>query len=154
MSGRKIWINFEAHQRLILHINPWNKCSDLKLFSKYLKEPSLRPLRLNFEVLNFFSKIKTYSWQPQKCNAEVDPILSSRPHACSICKFKNYFYHVQIFLSMFNIFWTQSNFLIMVKSKILPYKFTYLSMVKNIWTHSKDIEHGQKYLNMGKKYLN
>ena len=63
-------------------------------------------------------------------------------------------HRVQIFLSVFNIFWTESNFLIMVKSKILPYKFTYLSMVKNIWTHSKNIEHGQKYLNMVKKYLN
>ena len=41
----------------------------------------------------------------------------------------------------------------MVKSKILSYKFTYLSMVKNIWTHSKNIEHSQKYLNMVKKYL-
>ena len=39
----------------------------------------------------------------------------------------------------------------MVKSKILPYKFSYLSMVKNIWTHSKNIEHGQKYLNIEKK---
>ena len=67
---------------------------------------------------------------------------------------QNYFYKVQIFLSMFNIIWTQSNFLIMVKSKNLPYKFTYLSIVTNIWTHSKNIERGQKYLNMVKKYLN
>ena len=78
MSGRKIWINFEAHQGFILHISPWNKFSDLKLFSKWLTEPPLSPLRLNFEILNFFFLIKTYSWQPQKCNAEADPILSSR----------------------------------------------------------------------------
>ena len=32
----------------------------------------------------------------------------------------------------------------MVKSKILPYEFSYLSMVKNIWTHSKIFEQGQK----------
>ena len=35
----------------------------------------------------------------------------------------------------------------MVKSNILPYKFAYLSMVKNVWPHSKNIEHGQKILN-------
>ena len=35
----------------------------------------------------------------------------------------------------------------MVKSKIVPYKFADLSMVKNIWTHSKNIEDGQKILN-------
>ena len=38
----------------------------------------------------------------------------------------------------------------MAKSKILPYKVTYLSMVKNIWTHSKNIERGQKYLTWSK----
>ena len=45
VSGRKIWINFEAYQRFIRHINPWKKCSDLRPFSKYLAEPILRPLR-------------------------------------------------------------------------------------------------------------
>ena len=44
-------------------------------------------------------------------------------------------------LSRSNFFSTQSNFLIVVKSKILPYKFTYLSN-----------EHGQKYLNTFKEY--
>jgi hypothetical protein len=29
MSGRKIWINFEAPQQYIRHINPWKKCSNL-----------------------------------------------------------------------------------------------------------------------------
>ena len=32
----------------------------------------------------------------------------------------------------------------MVKSKILPYEFIYLSMVKNISTHSKIFENGQR----------
>ena len=48
------------------------------------------------------------------------------------------------------IFWPRSIFfeheqifLTMVKSYILPYIFTYLSMVKNIWPHSKNIERGQ-----------
>ena len=45
VSGRKIWINFEAHQGFILLINPWKKFSDLRLFSKCLAEPFLRLLR-------------------------------------------------------------------------------------------------------------
>ena len=60
----------------------------------------------------------------------------------------------KIIFTAFNIFRKHSNLLIMVKSKILPYEFTYLSMVENIWTDSKTIEHSQKYLNMVKKYLN
>ena len=35
-------------------------------------------------------------------------------------------------------------FLTMVKIDILPYEFSYLSMVKNSWRHSKIIERGQK----------
>ena len=38
------------------------------------------------------------------------------------------------------------NFLFMVKSDILPYKFAYLSMVKISWPHSYNIVHGQKIL--------
>ena len=49
----------------------------------------------------------------------------------------------KIIFTAFNIFRKHSNLLIMVKSKILPYKFTYLSMVKNIWTHYKHIEHAK-----------
>ena len=46
MSGRKIWINFEAPpQWYIRYINPWKKCSDLMQFLKYLAELFLRPLR-------------------------------------------------------------------------------------------------------------
>ncbi len=45
VSGRKIWINFEAPQQYIRHINPWKKCRNLMQFSKYLAEPFLRPLR-------------------------------------------------------------------------------------------------------------
>ena len=37
------------------------------------------------------------------------------------------------FLTIFNIFWTHSNFLTMVKSNILPYKFAYLNLVKKFW---------------------
>ena len=29
MSGRNIWIFFEAPQQYIRHINPWKKCSNL-----------------------------------------------------------------------------------------------------------------------------
>ena len=50
MSGRKIWIFFEAPQQYIHHINPWKKCSNLMQFLKYLAEPfsrSLRSLRSN-----------------------------------------------------------------------------------------------------------
>ena len=42
-----------------------------------------------------------------------------------------FFEHVQIFLTK-------------VKSDIFPYKFAYLTMVKNIWLHSKNIDCGQK----------
>ena len=41
----------------------------------------------------------------------------------------------KVFFLSSNFFEHVQYFLIMVKSKILPYKFTYLSMVKNIWTH-------------------
>ena len=45
MSGMNIWINFEALQQNIRHINPWKKCSNLVQFLEYLVEPFLRPLR-------------------------------------------------------------------------------------------------------------
>jgi hypothetical protein len=45
MSGRNIWINFEAPQQYTHHINPWKKCSNLMQILKYLAEPFLRPLR-------------------------------------------------------------------------------------------------------------
>ena len=41
----------------------------------------------------------------------------------------------------------------MVKSDILPYKFAYLSIVKNIWPYSKNIEHVQKNLNATKIFF-
>ena len=44
MPGRNIWINFEAPQQCIRHINPWKKCSNFMQFLKYLAEPFLRPL--------------------------------------------------------------------------------------------------------------
>ena len=39
----------------------------------------------------------------------------------------------------------------MAKSKIVPYKFAFLSMVKNMCTHSKNIENGQKKFEDGQK---
>jgi hypothetical protein len=45
MSGRNIWINFEAPQQYIGHINPWKKCSNLVQLFKYLVEPFLRPFK-------------------------------------------------------------------------------------------------------------
>ena len=48
---------------------------------------------------------------------------------------------------MFNIFEHIQILLTMAKSDILPYEFAYLSMVKNICPHSKNIERGQKFLN-------
>ena len=45
MSGRKIWINFQAPQQYIHNINPWKKCSNLVQFLEYLAELFLRPLR-------------------------------------------------------------------------------------------------------------
>ena len=45
-------------------------------------------------------------------------------------------------------------FLTTDKSEIVAYEFAYLSMVKNIWTHSKNIEGGQKILNTAKIFLN
>ena len=76
ISGRKIWINFDACQRFIGHINPWKKCSDLRPFSKYLAEPILRPLRskdirrwiLWFDLEKKYSTKKN-GWQPRKCKA-------------------------------------------------------------------------------------
>ena len=41
----------------------------------------------------------------------------------------------------------------MVKRDILSYKFAYLSMVKNIWPHSKNIERGRKNLNPTKMFF-
>ena len=45
MSGRNIWIFFEAPQQYIHHINPWKKCSNLMQFLKFLAEPFSRSLR-------------------------------------------------------------------------------------------------------------
>ena len=50
---------------------------------------------------------------------------------------KNYFDHVQTFLTLFNHFWTWSIFFSLVKDDILPYNFAYRCMVKNIWPRSK-----------------
>ena len=53
---------------------------------------------------------------------------------------------VQIIFTVFKFFWACSIFLehsqiFWFKSKSLPYDFTCLSLPKNIWTHSKNIEH-------------
>ena len=53
---------------------------------------------------------------------------------------EKYFEHEQIFLAM-------------VKSDILPYKFVYLSIIKNNWPHSKNIELGPKVLSTTKLFL-
>ena len=45
-------------------------------------------------------------------------------------------------------------FLIVLKSDILPYKLAYLSVVKNIWLHSKNVEQGQNFLNTTNFFLN
>jgi hypothetical protein len=37
VSGRNIWIIFEAPQQYIRHIIPWKKCSNLMQFLKYLQ---------------------------------------------------------------------------------------------------------------------
>ena len=42
----------------------------------------------------------------------------------------------------------------MVESKIVPYEFAHLSIVENIWAHSKNIEGGQDILNTVKIFLN
>ena len=117
-----------------------------------------------FDIIKIFTKInrlrvvyQTYQvGRNTKENLKIEHFnhYPKNFYAYSICWFKNYFYLVQILLRMFNIFITQSNFLIKIRIKILPYKFTFLSTVKNIWTHSKNIEHCQKYLNMVKTYLN
>ena len=59
------------------------------------------------------------------------------------------------------IFWQCSNFFdrvqylfTTIKSDILPYKFAFLSMDKNIWPHSKNIERGQKFWKQPKWFLN
>ena len=44
-----------------------------------------------------------------------------------------YFDQIQCFLNTLKCFWID----------ILPYKFAYLSMVKTIWSHSKNVEHNQ-----------
>ena len=42
MSGRKIWINFEAPQQYIRHINPWKKMQQFgaifKIFGRAIFE--------------------------------------------------------------------------------------------------------------------
>ena len=45
MAGRKIWINFDAHQIFTTHNKPREKCFDLRLFLNHLAEPHFRPLR-------------------------------------------------------------------------------------------------------------
>jgi hypothetical protein len=52
---------------------------------------------------------------------------------------------------MFNIFRAQSNFLTMVKNKILTYEFTSLNSIKNLCTHSNNIKHHQKKIEQGQK---
>ena len=50
MSERKIWINFEAHQRFILAINPWKKCSDWRLIFKLFGRAVFEVIEVGFEV--------------------------------------------------------------------------------------------------------
>ena len=58
MSGRNIWINFEAPQQYIRHINPWKKCSNLMQFLEYLAEPFLRPCSKVLIYLSFLLFLK------------------------------------------------------------------------------------------------
>ena len=66
MSGGNIWINFEAPQQYIYHINPRKKCRNLMQFLKYLAEPFLRSLRSlrsnNLETQND----ENSKWKPVK----------------------------------------------------------------------------------------
>ena len=56
-----------------------------------------------------------------------------RTHECLFhLLVQKYFDHAQTFLTVFIFFEHVQIFLTMVKSDILPYKFAYLSMVKNI----------------------
>ena len=56
MSGRKIWINFEAPQQYIRHINHWKKMQQFdvifKIFGRAIFEAIevKGPQMLNFEV--------------------------------------------------------------------------------------------------------
>ena len=75
MSGRKIWINFEAYQRSILRINPWKKYIYLRPFSKYLAEPFLRSKAVRGWILRIWLRkkmlSKKYCCQPRKCKTTL-----------------------------------------------------------------------------------
>ena len=75
MSGRKIWINFEAYQRSILRINPWKKFIYLRPFSKYLAEPFLRSKAVRGWILRIWLRkkmlSKKYCCQPRKCKTTL-----------------------------------------------------------------------------------
>ena len=61
-----------------------------------------------------------------------------------------FFWACSIFFQHSRIFWLWSK----ARFYLINSHIWAMSMVKNIWTHSKNIEHGQKCLNMVKKYLN
>ena len=50
MSERKIWINFEAHQRFILDSSHWKKCSDWRLIFKLFGRAVFEVIEVGFEV--------------------------------------------------------------------------------------------------------
>ena len=45
LTAEDFWFFCDLYQQVIAPINLWNKCIDLRLFSKYLSMPFLRPLR-------------------------------------------------------------------------------------------------------------
>ena len=66
--------NTKPNQKSILHINPWKKWSDLRLFSKYLTELFLRSKDLQGWILRFRPRKKNTLnkkkfCQSRKCKA-------------------------------------------------------------------------------------
>ena len=45
LTAEDFWFFCDLYLQFIAPINLWNKCIDLRLFSKYLRVPFLRPLR-------------------------------------------------------------------------------------------------------------
>ena len=127
------------------------KCVNTKRGSRYLGAyiyvyilcTLLPPVVLHCKYIGYF--LQFFFAPRMKC---------STINAYSICKIKN-------ILPMFKMFWPYSIFfepdqifLSMVKNDISPYNFAYLSMVKNIWPHSKILNKIKIFWTHSKKNLN
>ena len=126
LTAEDVWYFCYLSLKFIPPINIWKICIDLRLFSKYLRVPFLRPLRSKFfldyqfffsltkVIRNFFFVHSVFYVLKSKKKIQSDPK-----------NFQNFF-----FQNLLNVFWKTKKF---KKFRIAPNFFFAFQYIK-IWT--------------------